>query len=92
MQTKPKYLYLTAIPDQLTELVTAECVTLTRSAPNMHGIAISDECVDVRRGAYLKSCSELLFETTSVAELCTNIRSAHLHADEISGVCREETA
>ena len=82
LQAKPKYLYLTAIPDQLTALVAAECMTLTGSTPNMHGIAISEQCVDVQRGAYLKSCSELLFETTSVAELCTNIRSAGLHADE----------
>ena len=82
MQAKPTYLYLTAIPDRLTELVTAECIALTGSTPNTHGIAISEECIDVRRGAYLKSCSELLFEAGSVAELCTRIRSVSLHADE----------
>ncbi|MYB93960.1 hypothetical protein F4054_11720 [Candidatus Poribacteria bacterium] len=79
---KPIYLYLTAIPDRLTELVTAECIAMTGSAPNAHGIAISEHCVDVSRGAYLKSCSEVLFETTSLTELQADIRSAGLHADE----------
>ena len=78
----PKYLYLTATPDGLTELVRAECVALTGAAPNTEGIAISDRCVDVRRGAYLKSCSEILFETTNLTELCANISSIGLHADE----------
>lgn len=78
---KQKYLYLTATPHQLTELVSAECVTLTAAAPNEHGIAVSETRVDVRRGAYLKSCTELLFEATSLAELCAHIQSANLHAD-----------
>ena len=82
LQAKPTYLYLTAIPDRLTELVTAECIAMTGSAPNAHGIAISEHCVDVRRGAYLKSCSEVLFETASLTELRADIRSAGLHADE----------
>ena len=79
---KPTYLYLTAIPDRLTALVAAECVALTGSAPNTHGIAISEHRVDVCRGAYLKSCSEVLFETASLTELRSDIRSAGLHADE----------
>lgn len=79
---KPIYLYLTAIPDRLTELVTAECIAMTGSAPNTHGIAISEHRVDVSRGAYLKRCSEVLFETTSLTELRADIRSAGLHADE----------
>ena len=79
---KPTYLYLTAIPDRLTALVAAECVALTGSAPNTHGIAISEHRADVSRGAYLKSCSEVLFETAGLTELRANIRSAGLHADE----------
>ena len=82
MRAKPTYLYLTAIPDRLTELVTAECIAMTGSAPNAHGIAISEHRVDVRRGAYLKSCSEVLFETASLTELQADIRSAGLHAEE----------
>ncbi len=82
MRAKPTYLYLTAIPDRLTELVTAECIAMTGSAPNAHGIAISEHGVDVRRGAYLKSCSEVLFETASLTELQADIRSAGLHAEE----------
>ena len=78
----PIYLYLTAIPDRLIELVTAECIAMTGSAPNAHGIAISEHGVDVSHGAYLKSCSEVLFETTSLTELRADIRSAGLHADE----------
>ena len=82
LPAKPTYLYLTAIPDRLTELVAAECIALTGSAPNTHGIAISENRVDVRRGAYLKSCSEVLFEAASFTELQADIRSAALYADE----------
>ncbi|MYC76513.1 methyltransferase domain-containing protein [Candidatus Poribacteria bacterium] len=82
VKAMPKYLYLTATPQGLTALVAAECVALTGSAPDTKGIAISDRCVDVRRGAYLKSCSEILFESTRLTELCANIRSIGLHADE----------
>jgi tRNA G10 N-methylase Trm11 len=82
LPSKPSYLYLTAIPDRLTELVTAECIAMTGSAPNTYGIAISEHSADVRCGAYLKSCSEVLFETASLAELRADIRSAGLHADE----------
>lgn len=77
-----KYLYLIAIPSQLNELVSAESVALTGSAPDVNGIAISDNCVDARRGAYLKSCTEILFETTSIGELCAELRSAELYADD----------
>ena len=76
-----KYLYLMAMPNRLTELVTAECLALTASRPDAHGIAVSEICVDARRGAYLKSCTEVLFEATSVAELCAKIRAVDLHAD-----------
>lgn len=79
---KPTYLYLTAVPDRLTELVAAECIALTGAAPDTHGIAISEHCVDVRRGAYLKSCCEILFETASLAGLRSHLRSADLYADE----------
>ena len=82
LQAKPTYFYLTAIPDRLDELVAAESITLTGSAPNMHGITLSAQCVDVRCSAYLKSCSELLFEASNLTELCAAIRSAGLHADE----------
>ena len=82
LPTKPTYLYLTAVPDRLAELVTAECIAMTGSAPNAHGIAISEHSVDASHGAYLKNCSEVLFETTSLTELRADIRAAGLHADE----------
>ena len=82
LPAKPTYLYLTAIPDRLTALVAAECIALTGSTPDTHGIAISENRVDVRRGAYLKSCSEVLFETASLTELRADIRAAGVYADE----------
>ena len=81
MSTK-KYLYLMAIPFQQSELVSAESVALTDAAPDAHGITISDICVDARRGAHLKNCTEILFETSSVSELCVHLRSADLYADD----------
>ena len=82
LRATSKYLYLTATPHGLTTLVEAECVALTGAAPNTDGIAISNRCIDVRRGAYLKSCSTILFEATSLTELCADIRSIGLHADD----------
>lgn len=81
MLTK-KYLYLIAIPFQQSELVSAESVALTGAAPDSHGITISETCVDAQRGAYLKNCTEILFETTSINELCADLRSADLYADD----------
>ena len=57
-----QYLYLTAIPDSDAEIINAECLALAESAPNRYGIAISSKRVDVSRGAYMRSCTELLFE------------------------------
>ena len=81
MLTK-KYLYLMAIPFQQSELVSAESVAMTGAAPDVHGITVSDLCVDARRGAYLKNCTEILFETTSINALCAYLRSAELYADD----------
>ena len=77
-----RYFYLTTIPDQDTDLIGAECRALTGCVPNPYGIAISDRRVDVKRGAYVKSCMEILFEGGSVAEICAQIKSAELHADD----------
>jgi tRNA G10 N-methylase Trm11 len=77
-----RYLYLTAIPDQEAELIKAECQALTGATPDEHGIAISEQRVDVKRGAYVKSCTALLFEGGSVAELCAQIKATGLHADD----------
>ena len=76
-----KYLYLIAIPTQLRELVTAESVALTGQAPDAHGITISDKCIDAQRGAYLKSCTEVIFESDTIDELCSSIRNAEIYAD-----------
>ena len=77
-----QYLYLTAISDLDAEIINAECLALTGSAPNRYGIAMSPTRVDVSRGAYLRSCTELLFEGGSVSEICAKIRAAGLYADD----------
>lgn len=76
-----QYLYLVSIPFQLNELASAESIALTGATPDGHGITISNICVDTRRGAYLKSCTEVMFEAASVHELYANIRSAEIYAD-----------
>ena len=77
----PKYLYLTSVPNHEAELVNAECKVLTGHPPNAYGIAISEKCVDVTRGAYVKCCMEILFEDGGVSEVCAQI--------ENSGLCAE---
>lgn len=77
----PKYLYLTSVPNHEAELVNAECKVLTGHPPNSYGIAISEKCVDVTRGAYVKCCMEILFEGGGVSEVCAQI--------ETSGLCAE---
>lgn len=77
-----KYLYLVAIPPLLDELASAESIALTGEKPDAQGITVSNKCIDTQRGAYLKSCTEILFESSSVDELCTKIRNADIYADE----------
>ena len=79
--TTQEYLYLVAIPSQLTELASAESVALTGKAPNEYGITVSNTCVNVCRGAYLKSCIEVLFSGSSVEELCKYIKAAKFYED-----------
>lgn len=79
--TTQEYLYLVAIPSQLTELASAESVALTGKAPNEYGITVSDTCVNVCRGAYLKSCIQVLFSASSIEELCADIKAADLYED-----------
>lgn len=77
----PKYLYLTSVPNHEAELVNAESRILTGHSPNAYGVAISEKCVDVTRGAYVKCCMEILFEGGGVSEVCAQI--------ETSGLCAE---
>ena len=76
-----RYFYVTAIPDFDVEIISAECLALTGSAPDSRGLAISSTCNDVRRGAYVRSCTELLHEGGSISEICAKIRAACLYAD-----------
>ncbi len=78
----PKYLYLTSVPNQEVELVNAESMTLTGHTPNAYGIAISENCVDVTRGACVKCCMEILCEGGSVSEICGQIKTAELYAED----------
>lgn len=77
-----RYIYLTAISDVDAKIINAECLALTGSAPDSHGLAISTTCSDVSRGAYVRSCAELLFEGGSISEICAKIRAANLYADD----------
>ncbi|MDE0300052.1 MAG: methyltransferase domain-containing protein [Candidatus Poribacteria bacterium] len=77
-----RYFYLTNIPDLDAEIINAECLALTGSAPDSHGLAVSLACTDVRRGAYVRSCAELLFEGGSISDICAKIRAADLYADD----------
>ena len=77
-----RYFYLTAIPGLDAEIINAECLTLAGSVPNPHGLVVSSRCTDVSRGAYVRSCAELLFEGGSISEICEDIRTACLYADD----------
>ncbi|MDE0184521.1 MAG: methyltransferase domain-containing protein [Candidatus Poribacteria bacterium] len=76
------YLYLTSVPNQEAELVNAESAILTGHAPNACGITISERCVDVTRGAYVKSCMEILFEGEDIPEVCEQIETSGLYAED----------
>lgn len=77
-----RYFYLTAIPEVDAEIINAECLALTGSVPDRHGLAISSKRVDVSRGAYVRRCAELLLEGGSISEICAQIRAAGLYADD----------
>lgn len=77
-----KYLYLTSVPNHEAELVNAESRILTGHSPNAYGITISEKCVDVTRGAYVKCCMEILFEGGGVSEVCGQIEASGLYAED----------
>ena len=76
------YLYLTSVPNQEAELVNAESTILTGHAPNACGITISERCVDVTRGAYVKSCMKILCEGGDITEVCGQIETSGLYAED----------
>lgn len=77
-----KYLYLTNVPDQEAELINAESTILTGQIPSAYGIAISERCVDVTRGAYVKCCMEILFKGGDITEVCGQIEASGLYAED----------
>lgn len=76
-----RYLYLTAIPDQDSDLIRSETAALVGAMPNPLGIAISEKHVDVSRGAYVKMCIDIIFETEHISEIISQIKDMKLHAD-----------
>ena len=69
-----RYLYLTTIPDQNSELIKSETDILVGARPNSLGIAISEKRVDVSRGAYVKMCVDILFEGEQIYEIINQIK------------------
>ena len=74
-----RYLYLTTIPDQNSELIKSETDILVGAIPNSLGIAISEKRVDVSRGAYVKMCVDILFEGEQICEIINQIKDTGLH-------------
>ena len=76
-----RYLYLTAIPDQNSDLIKSETVALVEAIPNSLGIAISEKRVDVSRGAYVKMCVDIIFEGEHISEIINKIKDMQLHVE-----------
>ncbi|HIC16866.1 TPA: hypothetical protein EYO77_02000, partial [Candidatus Poribacteria bacterium] len=76
-----RYLYLTAVPDQNGDLIRLETAALVGAIPNSLGIAISEKCVDVSRGAYVKMCIDIIFEAEHISEIISQIKNMQLHMD-----------
>ena len=76
-----RYLYLTAVPDQNGDLIRLETAALVGAIPNSLGIAISEKCVDVSRGAYVKMCIDIIFEAEHISEIVSQIKNMQLHMD-----------
>lgn len=76
-----RYLYLTTIPDQNSELIKSETDTLVGAVPNPLGIAISGKRVDVSRGAYVKMCVDIIFEGEHISEIINQIKDIRLNVE-----------
>lgn len=76
-----RYLYLTTIPDQNSELIKSETDTLVGAIPNPLGIAISGKRVDVSRGAYVKMCVDIIFEGEHISEIINQIKDIRLNVE-----------
>jgi tRNA G10 N-methylase Trm11 len=82
MEPKKQYLYLTSKSKIEADLINAECQALIGTPPDENGMVISERKVDVSRGAYIKNCVELIFQTESLEQLYRNLEAAKLHADD----------
>ncbi|HIE26127.1 TPA: methyltransferase domain-containing protein [Candidatus Poribacteria bacterium] len=82
MNSKKQYLYLIAKSKWEADLINAECQALIGKPPDENGIIISERKVDVSRGAYIKNCVELIFQTASLEQLHRYLEAAKLYADD----------
>lgn len=76
-----KYLYTTAKSEPDIELIRAECYALTNKSAGFsdeNWIAISNQLVDVSRGAYVKKCIEIMLEADDMDELLAKVEDASL--------------
>ena len=63
-------------------LINAECQALIGTLPDKNGIIISERKVDMSRGAYIKNCVELIFQTASLEQLYRHLEAVKLYADD----------
>ncbi|MFQ6041678.1 MAG: methyltransferase domain-containing protein [Candidatus Poribacteria bacterium] len=82
MESKKQYLYLIAKSEWEADLIEAECQALIGKPPDENGIIISERKVDVSRGAYIKNCVELIFQTARLERLYRYLEAADLYADD----------
>ncbi len=82
MRNFKHYLYIAARSVLEADVITAECRALIGTPPDENGILLSENCVDVTRSAYIKTCMEILFQTTSIEQLYQYLDTANLSADD----------
>ena len=76
------YLYLTARSEPEIQLIKAECLAITGSAPDERGIALSEREADVSRASYVKTCMKVLIHVPELPNLYSQLEKLGLISEQ----------
>jgi len=76
------YLYITTRSEPEIQLIEAECLAITGSAPDDRGIALSEREADVSRASYVKTCMKVLIRVSELSHLYNQLEKLGLSSEQ----------
>ena len=76
------YLYLTVRSESERQLIEAECIAITGTAPDENGIALAETEADVSRAAYIKTGMKVIISASDLSELYDQLERANICSEQ----------